>query len=383
MRKCRARIGNGTSLDGMRVAGYLRNSTMRRSILLLTAAFIAGFAPSSHAEKVKVVTRNIEPFSFEKDGRRVGYAMELWDQVAREAGLEYDVQTVATAQEMVDAVKNKTADAGVGALSVTATREEVIDFSQPFFESGLQVLVAGGNAGYLSSIRQLLSSLFNWQLIGMFLLLIAAMVGISYLVWRYEHPVNEETYPKNRAQGMWEAFWWTISTLLVGGAENKPISGVGGRIVAIAWMLLSIVLVSLLTASFTTTLTVNTLKGDINGPEDLPGRDVATVQKSTSEKWLTDKGAKVQPFASVDECIAALRSGKVKAVVFDAPILQYAMHKTSDEKLQLVGPVFDRQNYAFALQDGSQLRERINRALLAVSERGVGDLRKKWFGTEE
>lgn len=354
---------------------------MMRSILLLAAVLLA---TAAHAQKISVVTRNIEPFSFEQDGRRVGYAMELWDQVAREAGLEYEVKSAATAQEMIDAIKGRTADAGVGALSVTATREEAIDFSQPFYESGLQVLVAGGGGGFLSSMSQLLANLFNWQLIGMFLLLVAAMVGISHLVWMYEHKINEDMWPKDYRQGMWESFWWTISTLLVGGADNKGPVGVGGRIVAIVWMLLSIVLVSLLTASFTTTLTVNSLKGDINGPGDLPGRDVATITGSTSETWLNTKGAKVQTFANVTECIAALKSGKVQAVVYDAPMLQYAVNQSGDDKLQMVGPVFDRQNYAFALQDGSALRERINRALLSLTERGAGaELRKKWFGADQ
>ncbi len=355
---------------------------MRRLLALLALALSA---TSTQAEKIHVVTRNIEPFSFEQDGRRVGFAMDLWDQIAREAGLEYDVQTVATAQDMVDAIKNKTADAGVGALSVTATREEVIDFSQPFYESGLQVLVAGGGgSGFFSSISQLAANLFNWQLIGMFLLLVAAMFGISHLVWVYEHKVNEDMWPKDYKQGLWESFWWTISTLLVGGADNKGPIGVGGRIVAIIWMLLSIVLVSLLTASFTTTLTVNSLKGDINGPNDLPGRNVATLSGSTSETWLNSKGAKVQSFAAIPDCIAALKAGTVQAVVYDAPMLQYAVNQSGDDKLELVGPVFDKQNYAFALQDGSALRERINRALLAVTERGAGaELRKKWFGTDQ
>lgn len=106
--------------------------------------------------------------------------------------------------------------------------------------------------------------------------------------------------------------WWTLSTLLVGGADNKGPVGVGGRIVAIVWMLLSIVLVSLLTASFTTTLTINTLKGDINGPGDLPGRKVATVKGSTTESWLTTQGATAVPFDDVTACITALRDGRCR-----------------------------------------------------------------------
>jgi ABC-type amino acid transport substrate-binding protein len=73
----------------------------------------------------------------------------------------------------------------------------------------------------------------------------------------------------------------------------------------------------------------------------------------------------------------------VQAVVYDAPILQYESAKLNDEKLQMVGPVFERQNYAFALQQDSTLREKLNQAILTMHERGIGiELRKKYFGEE-
>jgi polar amino acid transport system substrate-binding protein len=361
----------------------MRLFTLLCGLCLLSFSASPTFAQAP-ASKVRIVTRNLEPFSFEKDGRRLGYAAELWDQLARESGLEYEVQVVATAQEIIDALKNKTADVGVGALSVTAQREAVIDFTQPFYESGLQVLVAGSSGSFADNILSLVANLFNLELIGMFMLLIGTMFIISHLVWRCEHKVNEDQWPASYKAGMWESFWWTISTLLVGGADNKGPVGVGGRIVAIVWMLLSIVLVSLLTASFTTTLTINTLKGDINGPGDLPGRKVATVKGSTAETWLTANGAKVQTFATVTECITALKDGLANAVVYDAPVLQYEASKMNDDKLQMVGPVFVRQNYAFALQQDSTLREKLNQALLVASERGVGnELRKKYFGEDQ
>lgn len=360
---------------------------LSRLLVLSLLCFTSAFAQAPAATpggKLRVVTRNLEPFSFEKDGRRVGYAAELWDQLARETGLEYDIQVVGTAQEIIDALKTKSADVGVGALSVTAQREAAIDFSQPFYESGLQVLVAGGGGSFMDNIKSLLANFFNLQLIGAFLLLLFTMFVISHLVWRYEHKINSDMWPEDYKAGMWESFWWTISTLLVGGADNKGPVGVGGRIIAIVWMLLSIVLVSLLTASFTTTLTINTLKGDINGPGDLPGRKVATVKGSTAETWLTTRGAKVQPLATVTDCIAALKEGKADAVVYDAPVLQYEAAKTQDDRLVMVGPVFERQNYAFALQQDSALRERLNQALLTLSERGAGtDLRKKYFGEDQ
>lgn len=361
---------------------------MRLFTLILILASLIGLSGHATAQaptgKVRVVTRNLEPFSFDKEGRRLGFAAELWDQLSRETGLQYELQVVGTAQEIIDALKNKTADVGVGALSVTAQREAIIDFSQPFYESGLQVLVSGSSGSFADNILSLIANLFNLELIGMFMLLMVTMFIISHLVWRYEHKINGEQWPEDYKSGIWESFWWTISTLLVGGADNKGPVGVGGRIIAIAWMLLSIVLVSLLTASFTTTLTINTLKGDINGPSDLPGRKVATVKGSTAETWLTAKGAKVEPLATVADCIVALKDGDVQAVVYDAPVLQYEAAKLQDDKLQMVGPVFERQNYAFALQQDSPLRERLNQALLDLTEHGVGsELRKKYFGADQ
>ncbi len=285
---------------------------------------------------------------------------------------------------MIDALTNQTADAAVGALSVTANREAVVDFSQPFYESGLQIAVAGTSASFGDIIWQLATNFFNWKLLGAFALLVAVMFIISHLVWLYEHKVNPEMWPATYHHGMWESFWWTISTLLVGGADNKGPTGVGGRIVAIIWMLLSIVLVSLLTASFSATLTVNTLKSDISGPKDLIGREVASIRGSTAETWLSSHGCNVRPFATIEECIASLKKSDVVAIVFDAPMLQYAIQQSGDEKLQLVDPIFDRQNYAIAFQQGSPLRERINHALLSMNERGVNaELRKTFFGSAD
>ena len=83
------------------------------------------------------MTRHIEPFSFEKDRARSGYFIELWELISRELKTDSNFTVVPSANRMVATVKNKQADVAVGALSITADREKSIDFSQPFFESGL------------------------------------------------------------------------------------------------------------------------------------------------------------------------------------------------------------------------------------------------------
>lgn len=360
-----------------------------RHLILLTLFLTSTLAPilaqttATQPQKLRVITRNLEPFSFEQDKRRVGFAAELWDNVAREAGFEYEVAVTDTAKNIIAAVQNKTADVGVGAISITADREKVIDFSQPFYESGLDILIVGGSGGF-STVWQILSNLLSWQILGGVAALIVVMLIVSHLVWMYEHKINSEMWPEKYSHGMWESFWWSISIFLVGGADNKGPVGVGGRIVAIVWMLLSIVAIALLTASLSAALTVNSLQGDISGPRDLPNKTVATIGGSAAETWLQNHGCKVSTFPDINACIDALKKGSVKAVVFDAPILKYALKNSGDDKLMTVGNLFDRNNYGFALQQDSPLRETINQALLSLHEQGVTDaLEKRWFGDDQ
>lgn len=342
---------------------------------------------SAFSQKVQVVTRDIEPFSFDKEGRRTGFAVELWENVARELKVDYEFTTVSSAKEMVGALESKGADVAVGALSITSEREKVIDFSQPFYESGLQIAVSRQAGGLASTIWAVVSNVFNWQLVSGIAIALVVMFIISHLVWMYEHPVNEEMWPRSYLAGMAESLWWTISIFLVGGADNKGPVGIGGRIVATIWMLASVIAVSLLTASLSATLTVNSLTGDINGPSDLLGKTVATIGGSTTEGFLQKLGSSsgqrvsVKVFPDIPACLDALKSGAVRAVVFDAPVLKYYINKLGPEDFTLVGNLFERNNYGFGLQRESQLRKRINEALLNMNESGVTDeLRQRWFG---
>lgn len=169
--------------------------------------------------------------------------------------------------------------------------------------------------------------------------------------------------------------------LCTGGCEAKGPMGIPARLVAILWMLASIVLIAYFTAAVTTEMTVKSLTGDVSGPSDLPGIKVGTITGSTAETYLRNNKAKVSTYPDVPNAIAALNSGELKAVVYDAPVLRYYLSKQTGTRLRLVGQTFEKQFYGIGLQQESPLRLPINRALLALNERGFMDtLQKKWFG---
>lgn len=151
------------------------------------------------------------------------------------------------------------------------------------------------------------------------------------------------------------------------------------RMVAVFWMFASVVFIAYFTAAVTSNLTLQQLRGDINGPEDLPGKRVASVKGSTSAKYLRQHNVEVSEFAKVEDAFQALQASETDAVVYDAPVLLYfASH---EGKVQTVGAIFRKENYGIAFPSNSPRRKPVNEALLKLKENGIYDqLYKKWFG---
>ena len=355
-------------------------NTIRRIVAI--AAFCFLVATAFAQQKIRVVTKPVEPFSFTQNGKLAGFSIDLWEAVAREAGFQFEMQNLESVPKMLDAVKSKQADVAIAAISITAERHATMDFSQPYYDSGLQILVAGNSAADRGNFATNMTRQFlNWQTLRVLGLVLLIMFLISHLVWLFERRRNPEMYPEPYGPGVWESFWWTISMLCTGGCEAKGPMGVPARLVAILWMVVSIVLIAYFTAAVTTEMTVKSLAGEISGPGDLPGVKTGTVAGSTAETWLRKNKGKVSTYPDVDTAIAALNSGEVKAVVYDAPVLRYYLSKKAGTRLRLVGPTFERQSYGIGVQEQSPLRMPINRALLALNERGfIEELQKKWFG---
>ena len=334
--------------------------------------------PSGQTPKLRVVVRNIEPFCFEEDGRRKGYAMELWDAIARDCGFQYDARTVNSAQAMVDDLSAKKADVGIGALSITSQRQMLIDFSHPFYDSGLDILTSTKGQ---DSAFHLLRLLLNPDLLKTLGLLFVAVLVVSHLLWLCERHRDDEEFPGAYKHGIFESLWWTTTVMVTLACDNKSPRGLPGRLVGLIWMISGVLLVSFMTASFSSSLTVSSLEGGINSPKDLVGHTVGTVAGSTAERYLNEHKITSKAFANAGDACEAVSKGAVEAVVYDAPILRYQMTKLADKNLRLTGTLFEKQGYGIGLQPDSPYRKQINASLLKLIENDtLSDLDKKWFG---
>ena len=76
------------------------------------------------------------PFEFKKDGKYVGFDIDLITAVADEAGFELK-QEVTNFDGIIPGLQTGSFDLAVAGISITDERKQTIDFSDPYYKSGL------------------------------------------------------------------------------------------------------------------------------------------------------------------------------------------------------------------------------------------------------
>jgi polar amino acid transport system substrate-binding protein len=348
------------------------------TVLLILLAANSVFAQAK-PETLRVATRLVKPFVFDEGGTLNGFSIELWHELSRQLNVNSDFVIKTSVKDLLQAVKSKEVHLGISAVSITAEREIHFDFSQPMFDAGLQILTPtqGSESGLIAAIVAGIFSPSVLPIIGVVLLIILIP---AHLVWFFERR-NATGLLTHRSYfpGILEACWWAASTLAT-QADQMPRTALA-RITAVIWMFASVVFIAYFTATVTSSLTVQQLRGDINGPADLPGKRIASVKGSTSADYLQRHHIEVIEYANIEEAYRALGEGKTDAVVYDAPVLLYYASRDGKGKVQVVGSIFRKENYGIVFPPNSPYRKPVNEALLKIKEDGTYDrLYMKWFG---
>ncbi len=346
--------------------------------LLLPQSTIAQSPPPAAptSGEIRVATRLLPPFAMENNGSYTGFSLELWQKIAAELGKTSKIVVYPTLPEVLSAVQEKKVDAAIAAISITAEREKKFDFSYPMFNAGLQILVrTPKKSGFMPNLlRDLVSPVFL-QLFGIAL---AMVVVAAHVVWLLERNHPKSAIDSSYFPGIFEAAWWAAATLAT-QAEEMP-KGALGRLMAVFWMFIAVVFVAYFTATVTTSMTVQTLQGDIKGLDDLQNRTVATTAGSTAADFLQAKHIKTLAVDKIESAYDALLNKQVDAVIFDAPVLMYYSSHEGKGNVQLVGELLREESYGIALPDNSPYRKPINSALLKFRENGTYQaLHDEWF----
>jgi polar amino acid transport system substrate-binding protein len=340
-------------------------------------------APRVEAPEIRVAVTIFPPMVMEQNGSLTGFSIDLWNAIATRLKVKTSYQLSPDGRAVEETLRSKNADLTPSA-TITSARDEVFDFSYPIFETGLQIMVRGTGAtqrtaGRVTPVMDMLRLLFSrttieWIGVGVLLVLIPAHV-LWLLERRHEDGIISN---RNYFPGIFQACFWGLSSL-TSQSEGPPRQWVA-RALSIFWMFASVVFVASYTAELTTTLTVEQIRGAIEGPADLPGKQVATIANSPAADYLRKQQIQAQEFPP-NQMLKALLDKKVDAVVAPAPMLLYYAAHEGKGRVRVVGPEFERGQVAIAMQLDSPLRKKINRALVALRENGTyQQIYDKWFG---
>lgn len=323
----------------------------------------------------RIAIKPLEPFVIvNDDGTFSGFSIDLIESIAQRNNWRVEWLPYETVAEVLDAVRSRQADIGIAGISITAEREQTLDFSQPMFNAGLQIMTrsTGDNPGL-----GLLQTLLQPQFLLIPVIMAVVIVLIGHVIWLVERKNPE--FPDEYLPGVGEGMWWAASSLI--GAGDKMPKSTAGRLGALVWVITGIILISLLTANLTAENTIAQLQSTIAGIDDLPGKSIVTVENTTSAQWLQENDLRFRTVERIEDAYDMLERGSIDAIVFDSPVLLYYARTNGRGTVTLAGSLFARQDYGIALPSGSADRERIDRVLLAMLEDGsYDDIYQRWFG---
>lgn len=329
-----------------------------------------------------ISTHDLSPFvTTDADGIKSGFTIDIIDAIAKRVGWTLSYLDVDNVAAQLRAVGDSQADAAAGAISITADRAQRFDFSQPILNAGLQIMVpVGTNQRSNPALVDFLKLLFSQTMLIWLGVALLLTVVPAHIIWLLERRHNHSMVSNRYFPGIFQAFGWGLG-MLAAQPDDSP-KNWPGRTLGLLWAFVSIIFVAYYTATLTANLTVEKFDAQISTPSDLVGKRVCTVTNTTSAAYLRSAGIEATGAPGITDCYAGLKDGAFDATVFDAPVLRYYAAQDGDGKVQMVGTIFQSEDYGIVFRNGSDLRKQVDDALLSMREDGTYDLIKgKWFGT--
>lgn len=131
---------------------------MRKSLLVFFVALFAlvlaacgsnnesGTSNESGKTVYKVgIDTTYPPFEYEVDGKYVGIDVDLINAIAEDQGFEVQLEAMDF-KGIIPALQAGQLDISMGGMSITEDRKKVVDFTDPYFDAGVSLVVSKDNS---------------------------------------------------------------------------------------------------------------------------------------------------------------------------------------------------------------------------------------------
>jgi len=331
--------------------------------LSATPCFSQTPAPTPATELV-IGTKVAPPFAMkDENGHWSGISIELWQHLADRLKWNYRFVEADTVPALLDGVSTGKFDAAISAISITAEREQALDFTTSYFYAGTGVAV---QADRISNWLPVIRSIASWSFVQAALTLLALALGAGALIWLFERKTNDGF--RGGVRGFSSGVWWSTHTMTQRASGGIVPVTLPGRIIAMIWMVTSVIAIAVFTAGITSTLTTKRMHGMVNSIADLSSIRVGVPAGTSSETGLVRLRIVHSVLPSPQDGLQALRRGKIDALVYDRPLLAWLIRQQGLSSIDLTDLMLEPQRYAIALRPNSRLRKPLNVAMLEVVE---------------
>jgi polar amino acid transport system substrate-binding protein len=275
-----------------------------------------------------------------------------------------------TAVSQMDAVlaglENRQFDVAIGAITITPERVARVDFSYPAHRSGVAVAFPK-RTGPIAAV------IFYGRAVRQHVSLIAVTMALllltGALMWGFERKRRTATQSTDSSvTSFFDGVYWAVVTMTTVGYGDKTPKTRVGRFVAVLWMLASLALISLVSTTLVSSMTAERLEaGSIGNDSDLAGKRLAAVVSSSGAEYLDRQHLPYTKYATLQDALTALASGRSDAVVNSVGALQFMISTQFYGVIPLPSGLLAPAYMAFALPPNSPFKKPLDRAMVRIT----------------
>ncbi|XP_027566974.1 glutamate receptor ionotropic, NMDA 2A isoform X2 [Pipra filicauda] len=339
-----------------------------------------------------------------------GFCIDILKKLSKTVKFTYDLYLVTNGKHgkkvnnvwngMIGEVVYHRAVMAVGSLTINEERSEVVDFSVPFVETGISVMVSRSNGTVSPSAFLEPFSASVWVMMFVMLLIVSAM---AVFIFEYFSPVG---YNRNLAQGrdphgpsftIGKAVWLLWGLVFNNSVPVQNPKGTTSKIMVSVWAFFAVIFLASYTANLAAFMIQEEFVDQVTGlsdkkfqrPHDYsPPFRFGTVPNGSTERNIRNNYPDMHLYMTkfnqkgVEDALVSLKTGKLDAFIYDAAVLNYKAGRDEGCKLVTIGSgyIFATTGYGIALQKGSPWKRQIDLALLQfVGDGEMEELETLWL----
>uniref|UniRef100_A0A3P8YNU1 Glutamate receptor n=1 Tax=Esox lucius TaxID=8010 RepID=A0A3P8YNU1_ESOLU len=343
------------------------------------------------SNKTEVIVGHTEPYT---KLCCKGFCIDILKKLSRTTKFSYDLYLVTNGKHgklvrgswngMIGEVVYKRADMAIGSLTINEERSEIIDFSVPFVETGISVMVARSNGTVSPSAFLEPYSPAVWV---MMFVMCLTVVAVTVFIFEYCSPVGYNRSlvsakdPGGPTFTIGKSVWLLWGIVFNNSVPIENPKGTTSKIMVLVWAFFAVIFLASYTANLAAFMIQEQYIDTVSGlsdkkfqkpQEQYPPFRFGTVPNGSTERNIRSNYPEMHAHMvkynqkGVEDALNSLKSGKLDAFIYDAAVLNYMAGKDEGCKLVTIGSgkVFATTGYGIALQKESRWKRPIDLALL-------------------